>query len=366
MRLLVLRFSSLGDVALLAPVLQALASNYSNLSITLVTRKIFEPFFYNIPGVEVIGADVDRDYRGIFGLYKLYRELRKLGPYTVGIDIHGSIRSRILKGLFQLLEGLRFETIVKGRKEKKLLTRWSDKVRQPLPHMVERYLRVFARAGFEAQADRGPWINPDTHCRQQAREFLSQVGLTTKDRIWIGVAPFAAHLQKIWPRRHLLRFLSLIEQRMNAKVFLFGGGEAEERELAEIGGQFSNCVLVAGRLALEGEMALMLRMDAVLAMDSFNMHLAALLGRPLLSIWGATHRFSGFGPYGQPDSAIIEIPIEELECRPCSVFGDRACRRGDLACLEWIEPELVFHRLERLLGEQSAAQPTSPERREAS
>ena len=64
MRLLVLRFSSMGDVALLAPVLTTLASGHSNLSITLVTRKAYEPFFYNIPGVEVIGVNPDRDYRG--------------------------------------------------------------------------------------------------------------------------------------------------------------------------------------------------------------------------------------------------------------------------------------------------------------
>ncbi|MBX7057483.1 MAG: glycosyltransferase family 9 protein [Leptospirales bacterium] len=353
MRLLVLRFSSLGDVALLTPVLQALSRRYSSLSVTLVTRKVFEPFFYNIPGVEVIGADVDRDYRGLLGLYRLFRELRKLGPYTIGIDVHASIRSRILKFLFRALGGLRFETIVKGRREKKLLTRWSQKVRQPLPHMVERYMRVFERAGLSAEPDRGPWINPDTQCRQQAREFLSAAGVENKRNIWVGIAPFAAHSPKIWPRHHLLRLLQLIQQRMDARVFLFGGGVEEVKAIAEIAAAFSNSVQVAGRLELEGEMALMLRMDAVVAMDSFNMHLGALLGRPVLSIWGATHRYSGFGPYGQPEQNIIEIPIRELECRPCSIFGDRPCRRGDLACMEWIEPELVFHRLQSLLERQT-------------
>lgn len=361
MRLLVLRFSSLGDVALLAPVLQALTSKYSRLSVTLVTRKMFEPFFYNIPGVEVIGADVDRDYRGVYGLYRLYRELRKLGPYTFGIDVHGSIRSRILKLFFGWFSGLKFESIVKGRREKRRMTRRRNKRLEPLPHMIERYMRVFDRAGLSATPDRGPWINPDTHCRQQAKDFLVRSRIETKRNYWIGMAPFAAHPQKVWPMPQVEELLGRIERELDATVFLFGGGEREIAELSALAQKFPNTVLVAGQLALEGEMALILRLDLMITMDSFNMHLAALLGKRVLSIWGATHRFSGFGPYGQPENTIIEIPPERLECRPCSVFGDKLCFRGDLACLNWITPQMVFERLLEHLPRQDR----SPTVREA-
>lgn len=347
-RILVLRFSAMGDVALLTPVLTALSRKYSSLSVTLVTRKDFEPFFYNIPGVEVIGVNLKKHYRGIYGLYRLYRELRKLGPYNFGVDVHGSTRSRLLR-LFFLFSGLKFSKIVKGRREKFKQTRKSNKILTPLPHMVDRYMRVFERAGLGAVPEDGPYINPDTNSRALARNFLDQENLSRRENYWIGIAPFAGHAPKMWPLEKTEALLGLIEKKINATIFLFGGGEQEIDELRRIQKQYKSTVLVAGKLSLDGEIALVKRMQLMLAMDSFNMHLAALLGVPLLSIWGSTHPYSGFGPYRYDESSIIQIAPEQLECRPCSIFGNKGCARGDLACLNFISPEHVLDRIEHKL-----------------
>lgn len=346
MRFLVLRFAKMGDVALLAPVLQALARKYSNISITLVTRKEFEAFFYNIPGVEVIGVDFDFEYRGPYGLYRLYRQLRKLGPYTHGVDLQSTTRSRVLRFLFWLLTSLKFARIVKGQREKRLHTRRKNKVLKPLPHMVERYLHVFERAGISATPERGPWINPDTGARARAKEFLVANEVGKKSQHWIGIAPFASATPKTWPLVHTHELLSMIERRMDAKVFLFGGGEEEITKLRSLRERFPGAVLVAGELGLDVEIALLRRLDVMIAMDGFNMHLAALLGKRVLSIWGATHHYSGFGPYRADESTIIEVPPAELSCRPCSVGGKTPCYRGDLACLNGITAQAVFQKLE--------------------
>ena len=87
----------------------------------------------------------------------------------------------------------------------------------------------------------------------------------------------------------------------------------------------------------------------MICMDSGNMHLAALSGVPVLSIWGATHFYSGFGPYNQDKENILEIDPIDLTCRPCSVFGNKPCFRGDLACLKMINPQMVFERFVNLL-----------------
>lgn len=349
MRFLVLRFAKMGDVALLAPVLHALARKYSAISITLVTRKAFEPFFYNIPGVEVIGVDFDHEYRGIYGLWRLYRQLRKLGPYTHGVDLQSTNRSRTLRFLFWLLTSLRFARIVKGQREKRLHIRRNNKILEPLPHMVERYMHVFERAGISAMPDQGPWINPDTGSRALAKDFLLANDIKAKKQQWIGIAPFASYQQKTWPAVHTHELLSLIQGNLDARVYLFGGGEDEIHKLQNLHEQFDNTVLVAGNLSLEGEIALLLRMDVMIAMDGFNMHLAALLGLRVLSIWGATHPYSGFGPYGADLSTVIQIPPEELSCRPCSITGSRPCFRGDLACLNWITARMVFDKLQHEL-----------------
>lgn len=348
MRFLVFRFSAMGDVALLVPVVAALARAHSRIAITLVTRRQFAPFFYNIPGVEVIGADVDREYRGITGLYRLFRELKALGPYDYGIDIHGSMRSRILKYFFRIFTGLPFASLVKGRREKRAQIRRRGKVLVQLPHMVERYMHVFERAGISADPGQGPWINPDTHCRALAGDFLKKCGRLTKSGIWIGVAPFAGHEPKMWPMIRMRELIGMLES-LGAVVFLFGGKGEEKEILDDIHRQYKSFThVVAGNLTLEGEMALILRLDAMIAMDSFNMHIASLLGTRTLSIWGSTHPFSGFGPYG-PNSRIVQIDPAELTCRPCSIFGNKGCFRGDLACMNRITPEMVFSDLKLLL-----------------
>ncbi|MCB1175498.1 MAG: glycosyltransferase family 9 protein [Leptospiraceae bacterium] len=343
-RLLVLRFSAMGDVALLAPVLTAMASQYKGLSITLVTRNAFAAFFTNIPGLQVIGVNLKDHYRGVYGLYRLYRELRKLGPYDAGIDAHGSTRSRILRFFFWF-EGLRFVSIVKGRREKQRQIRRDRKILTPLPHVVDRYLNVFARAGLQAAPDKAPYINPDTRSRSLAHTFLKKQGIAQRSNFWIGLAPFSTHTPKMWPLEYMQELMGLIQRELNATIFLFGGGSKEIEQLKAMQKPDDGSILVAGQLDMAGEIALVRRLHLMLAMDSFNMHLAALLGIPLLSIWGATHPWSGFGPYQYDDDSIIQIPLSELPCRPCSIFGNKGCFRGDLACMVGIRPMAVLERI---------------------
>lgn len=352
-RVLVLRFSAMGDVALLTPVITALSRENPGLSITLVTRKSFDPFFANIPGVEVIGVNLKDHYRGIYGLYRLYRELKKLGPYDAGVDVHGSTRTRILR-LFFLFSKIKFATIVKGRKEKRLQIRKKNKILTQLPHVVDRYMHVFERVGLKANPESGSNLNPDTHSRSLAHNFLKKNGIIEHNNHWIGYAPFASHKPKMWPFEKTIVLLDLLQNLENSIIFLFGGGETEIKALKELNRKYKNTILVAGEMELSGEIALASRLDLMVAMDSFNMHLAALVKIPLLSIWGSTHPFSGFGPFQYDDSSIIQIPVKKLECRPCSIFGNRGCYRGDFACMEQIEPELIYDNIiDKLTGPYS-------------
>jgi len=81
------------------------------------------------------------------------------------------------------------------------------------------------------------------------------------------------------------------------------------------------------------------------------MHLASLFGVPVVSIWGATHPFAGFYGYGQSPENIVQI---DLECRPCSVFGNRKCYRGDWACMQLISPEVIVEKIDNALNHLKA------------
>lgn len=346
-RLLVFRFSAMGDVALLAPAVRAIAAAYPDRELTVVTRARFGSFFEGIPGVRIAAADLDGIHKGIPGLYRLFRELQKAGPVEYVIDTHQNLRTSVLK-LFFRLAGVPSVTLDKGRDEKKALTRKENKVFRQLPHSVERYLATFARAGFSAVPGEAPYFPPGKPAGAEA--FLQSEGLLPKTKKWVGIAPFAQHEAKMWPLDRFPDVMQQLREKYAVHFFLFGGGKAEIEQLERLKAGSADVTVVAGKLSLSDELALLPRLDLMICMDSGNMHLAALSGVPVLSIWGGTHPFAGFGPWGQAGPHILQVPVEELPCRPCSVFGNKPCWRGDLACMTRIGAEQVSGRAAELLG----------------
>ena len=132
------------------------------------------------------------------------------------------------------------------------------------------------------------------------------------------------------------------------RIFLFGGGAHEQEVLERWAGKYPCATSLAGkRYGFPAELALFNHLDAVVSMDSANMHLAAIAGAPTISIWGATHPYCGFRGWRQSDDDTIQLPIE---CRPCSVFGDKPCYRGDHLCMNAIKPDLIYSRLMKKIG----------------
>lgn len=338
----------MGDVALLAPVLHAFAQRYPDLEITLITRPKFAVFFRQFSNVRVVSADFGGRYNGIKGLLQLFNELRQLATFDVLIDAHQNLRSNVLKSLFRLI-GVPSVTIDKGRAEKKALTRKDDKIRRPLLHSVERYAHTFDRAGFVMQPTQAFRFDSFADGQDELAQFLDQQQITLGVP-WLGIAPFAQHQQKMWPFE---RFFPLLEQLYAGSpltIFLFGGGSGEIAQLERLHEQFPQTIVVAGRLSLAADLTLIHRLDGMLCMDSGNMHLAALSGIPVVSIWGATHTDAGFGPWGPGRKTTVEVPVDVLTCRPCSVFGNVPCWRGDLACLRDIPVETVANRVQQMLA----------------
>ena len=337
MRLLIFRFSAMGDVALTVPALRAVLDPYAEIEATLVTRPLFAPFFNDIPRLTLHTPDLRR-YGGVAGLRRLFRELQATGDYDAVIDLHDVLRTKVLR-LFFRAAGVPVHVIDKGRKEKRALIK--GRVTGPLKHTVERYLDVFRAAGLTQQPTTPPYI---------------QVTATPKDSAAgdppLGIAPLARHTLKSWPEEKMQDLLRLLRERYPAaRIYLFGGPEerpALER-LAAAAGDAAQLTLV---LPLAEQLALMQQMRVFISMDSSNMHLAALLGVPVVSVWGATHPWAGFSPWGGDEQGMVQIPREELPCRPCTVYGKGSCRRKDLACLNRITPERVAEKVEEVMRDE--------------
>ena len=131
------------------------------------------------------------------------------------------------------------------------------------------------------------------------------------------------------------------------RLFFFGGGATEEAILNRWVESYPGTISLAGRrLGFPTELAMMSHCDVMISMDSGNMHLASLVNTPVVSIWGATHPFCGFKGWHQRDRNIIQLP---LTCRPCSVFGDKPCHRGDYFCLSGISPKMIVDKVKEIL-----------------
>jgi ADP-heptose:LPS heptosyltransferase len=157
MHLLVIRTSSMGDVALTTPVIASIREQYPEIEVTLLTRPAFIPFYYGMPGLQVFPADFEKRHHGFIGIFRLFRDLDKKVRVDHIIDLHDVTRSKILRWFFRL-SGVRATVIDKGRPEKKALIKGKRKVQ--LKHTVQKYFDVFARAGFPVMPVGGPFIIP--------------------------------------------------------------------------------------------------------------------------------------------------------------------------------------------------------------
>jgi ADP-heptose:LPS heptosyltransferase len=175
--------------------------------------------------------------------------------------------------------------------------------------------------------------------------------LTLSPQQNIGIAPFAAHEGKIYPLPLMQQVIEqLIKQYPEAHIFLFGKGKREEEVFPQWCKQYPSCVYVDSQVeTMRQELILMSHLDVMLSMDSANMHLASLTATPVVSVWGATHPYAGFMGWNQDLENVIQVP---LECRPCSIYGQKPCMRGDYACLNNIAPETIVERINKILSKK--------------
>ncbi len=337
MRVLVIRLSAMGDVALTLPVLKAFRRRYPDVETVFLTRKSFSSFFTGAGGLNVFTPDLNGRHRGLPGIFRLFRDLKALWKFDYVLDLHGVLRTFILDFLFSVT-GAKVFSIGKGRNEKRRLIRGKEK--KQLKHTAERYADVFRKAGFDISPAEGKMFSPGPEAAGKAGK------LTAGGAVNIGVAPFAKHFLKQWPVENSIKLMKMLSGIPGVRFWLFGGSD-ECARLADIEKIIPSAVSLCGKLTLEEEIAVMERLTFMIAMDSSNMHMAALAGTRVVSIWGATDPFAGFGAWGQPPEYSVRIPADELTCRPCTVYGKGTCRRGDFACMTRLTPEKVFEEIRK-------------------
>lgn len=337
----VMRLSAMGDVAMTVPVLRAFANQYPQVKITVVSRPFFQPFFDGIPNLSFFAFDEKEKHKGSLGLLRLYQDLKAL-KIDAFADLHNVLRSKVVRTLFAV-SGKKVASVDKGRKGKKELTRAENKIFKQQPSMFERHQKVFEQIGFTVNLTNP--IFPQKAVLDQ--ELLNLIGVNNQKLI--GIAPFAQYDSKVYPLDLMQQVIDQLASTKTHKILLFGGGKKEIELLNSLSKDKENVVVVAGKIKFQQELQLIRNLDVMLSMDSGNAHIAAMLGVKVITLWGATHPYTGFSPFNQPLENALVSDRNKYPKLPTSVYGNKKVEGYENA-MRTIAVEDVVSKIELLFS----------------
>jgi len=311
-RVLIIRFSSIGDIVLCTPVIRCLKMQIDgDAEIHFLTKHQYRPILEHNPHLDQIHS-IDKTTDEVIDTLK---ELE----FDYIIDLHHNLRSSRVKSR---LQGLSF-SFNKLNVQKWLLVNFKID-RLPDVHIVDRYLDTAKALGIENDGKGLEYyLPPDLEGIELPKNFSEN---------YRAIVLSATHATKRPTEKHYQKLINEIEQPM---VLIGGPDEAElgERLAAS---QPENVINMAGKCSLAQSALLIKNAQLVITPDTGMMHIAAAFDKAILSIWGNTVPELGMYPYYASDSRQkLEIfEVKGLSCRPCSKIGYSKCPKGHFKCME--------------------------------
>lgn len=311
LKILIIRFSSIGDIVLTTPVIRVLKKQLG-AEVHFLTKKQYTTILASNPYLSRI-IEFDGNLRQV-------RWELKAQQYDRIIDLHNNLRSRLITwGLFSPTH--RFDKL---NWRKWWLVRWKKNI-LPKVHIVDRYLAAAKDLGIKADGE-----GLDFFISESDR---SVTGLPNTSFLALVVG--AAHATKRIPLSMLKEIVAL----SSLPVVVLGGKEDTAIGLELATWLPDKVVNYCGKLSL-GQSAYVLQMaQKVVTPDTGLMHIAAAFKREIISIWGSTVPAFGMTPYQTSQSSIVEV--ENLNCRPCSKIGFSECPKGHFQCMMGLDLQRI-------------------------
>ena len=306
LKILVVRFSSIGDIVLTTPVVRMLKTQL-NTEVHFLTKAPYVSLFKNNPYVDSV-FQIDKSINEVIS------DLKKEN-YDYVIDLHSNLRTQILK----LKLGVSAKSFNKLNWEKFLLTNFKTNI-LPDVHIVDRYLDTVKFLGI-------------TNDNKGLDFFLSdadKVDLAESPKDYIAFVIGGQHATKILPTAKIIS----ICKKLNKAVLLIGGPDDKARgdEISKASGAINTC----GNHSLLQSAFLIKNSAYVISHDTGMMHIAAAFKKKIYSVWGNTIPEFGMYPYlSDKNSKMIEV--KDLNCRPCSKIGYDKCPKGHFKCMQEID-----------------------------
>ncbi|MCP4294150.1 MAG: glycosyltransferase family 9 protein [Proteobacteria bacterium] len=334
-QILVIRFSSLGDIILLTPIFREIKRIFPDARIDLLTSTTFRDVCQNNPYIDQIIA-LERKGKG--GEFKSIVSNAKKKKYDLIFDAHQSIRSRLfLKNTFGWMgDGSRkIYRIDKRSWQRNLLLIFKINKLEKYISQREAYCQLLSDFKEFKQIDSSTELYPHHSDEATVTDIIQKNDLEGSSLI--GIAPGASFAGKCWSKENYLELIRKLESRKLKTVLLGGKEDIEPSWIFQ--NSSAKPLNLAGELTFLESAALLKRCDIVISNDSAIVHLAEAIKTPAISIFGPTVKEFGYAPF-LPHSRLIEI---DLPCRPCSRNGKGECKNHILRqCLKEITVESVF------------------------
>ena len=346
-KILVLRFSSVGDIVLSSPLLRVLRSKFPKCQIDYVTRTEYAELVRSNPNINYTYEFNTAD--GFNGLKTLKKRIRE-EQYDLLVDIHGSLRSRYIR---TFMGSARVVTVDKREKERLALIKFKkDLYKDDIP-VSKRYIEAVNPLGIEDDG-KGLELHIPDEVLFAVSGKVAGLKLNQFERV-VGLCPTARHLTKTWPKDRFIELGSRCARDRSAKVLLFGGNLDVEYcdDIAKsiAANCDDGCVSnLSGQFSLLETAAAMEYCDVIVTNDSGLMHVAEARQRNLVAVFGSTVRQFGFFPQNK-NSAVIER--KGLYCRPCSHIGRSSCPEKHFRCMNEIGVDEVFEHADRMFSLES-------------
>jgi ADP-heptose:LPS heptosyltransferase len=309
-KILIIRFSSIGDIVLTTPVVRCVKEQVNGVELHYLTKKVFEPVLAGNPYIDKIHFLKDSLSETIFDL--------RSENFDRIIDLHHNIRTLIIK---QRL-GKPSSSFNKLNWQKWLFVRFKINM-LPEEHIVDRYLKTVEFLGVKNDGHGLDYFLVNNH-------DLALL-LPPSHQQYIAVVIGAQHATKRLPVERLIALCQQIRQ----AVVLLGGPEDLERGQTIMAASGLHVFNGCGKFKLDQSAFLVKMASAVITHDTGLMHIAAAFKKRILSVWGNTVPEFGMYPYMPGESHIFEV--QGLSCRPCSKIGYRKCPLGHFKCMNNID-----------------------------
>jgi len=322
-KVLIIRFSSLGDIILTTPIIRTLKKQFTNLTLHYLLKDNYNNVLEFNPYIDkIIPFDSTKTISQI-------RKIIKSEKYDFIIDLHASLRSLLICTAL----GIKVFRINKPRIKKFFFVKFKLNTLKKYDLIPELYAKAL----------------PNFHLDDLGLDlFLSKENNIKLEKIdnYIGICPGAKHLTKSWGEENYFELISFLDK-LNYKVALFGG--KNDKLLCERLSKASTNVI---NFSTDDDLIKMgkemLKCKLILGNDSGLMHAAAGLKLPVIVIFTSTVKQFGFEPY---KTKHIIIENNEINCRPCSHVGREKCPKMHFNCGNSISPADVFNKIKRLLKE---------------